>query len=121
MSFNYVKLDKVPFSSIEEILSTKKFRTQLIEPQKLSDDPWTIRSESFSLLDKLNSSLTIKLIKIAKPVYGILTGLDKVMVIDKSSKPILEKDITKSIVWSSHIDKWFLQPKFPTQKSKPAA
>jgi len=104
--FKYVKLDRVPFTKLDEILSTKDIKCELINPDDLSDDPWPIRAESFNLLNKIKGTLSQKLIEIATPVYGILTGLDDVMVFNSDLE--IESDITKPIVWPRHIDKWTL-------------
>jgi len=106
--FDYVKLDKIPFKSLEEHLSNRKFKPTLIDPVKLSDDSWSIRSESFELLGKLTSDLSEKLVDKAKAVYGILTGSDSIMVIDKLVGPVIENEITIPIVWPKHIDRWTL-------------
>jgi len=106
--FDYVKLDKIPFQSLEEHLSNRKFKPTLIDPEKLSDDSWSIRSESFELLGKLTSDLSEKLVDKAKAVYGILTGSDSIMVIDKLVGPVIENEVTIPIVWPKHIDRWTL-------------
>jgi hypothetical protein len=106
--FDYVKLDKIPFQSLEEHLSNRKFKPTLIDPEKLSDDSWSIRSESFELLSKLTSDLCEKLVDKAKAVYGILTGSDSIMVIDKLVGPVIENEVTIPIVWPKHIDRWTL-------------
>ena len=90
--FNVVQVDSLKFSSLEEYVNEHKYSVWKIS---LDDSGWTLANENTqALLEKSKlKSITLEEYVEGKIYLGILTGLDKVFIIDKKTyQKIISED-----------------------------
>lgn len=107
-SNNEIEIWKYQGSKLNEI-EPKDFETFKIRQDKISEDRWIlIPDEARKVLDKIESSCTIKLGDIVESFQGIITGCDKAFIMDdKTIKDLgIEEELLKPWIKNSHVERY---------------